>query len=232
MCDTPQAWYYGRMNLRPQKAGNQESWKLEELKAGFENFYAKHGHYPTAPEVDADSCLPSARTIERSFGGIVGLRKTLGLLNAQSDMRTGAHSSKRASMINSRAHLVEQEVYTYLEKLFGRQFVHREYFFLDDKRTRADFFVYDSAEGFCVDVFYPSDRRNLVGCLNSKLAKYQGLQMNQYPVIFLQMNKDMDQSILDAVVKNKEKKLLTGHRLFSWDSFKEFCSKRNALKIQ
>ncbi len=190
--------------LRLQKAGNQEPWKLEELKAGLENFNTKHGHYPTAPEIDTHPYLPSARTIERRFGGVIGLRKTLGL-DTESDMRKGAHSSKRASTINVRAHRVEQEVYTYLEKLFGRQFVHREYFFLDDKRTRADFFVYDSSSGFCVDVFYPSDRRNLTGCLNSKLSKYQGLQMNQYPVIFLQMNKDLGQNILDAVIKKKRK---------------------------
>ncbi len=216
--------------LRLQKAGNQEPWKLEELKAGLENFNTKHGHYPTAPEIDAYSYLPSARTIERKFGGVIGLRKAL-RLDTQSDMRKGAHSSKRASIINVRAYKVKQEVYTYLQKLFGGQYVQREYFFLDDKRTRADFFVHDSSNSFCVDVFYPSDRRNLTGCLNSKLSKYQGLQMNQYPVIFLQMNKDLGQNILDAVIKNKTKKLLTGHRLFSWDSFIEFCSKRKPRKI-
>ncbi len=217
--------------LRAQKTGSQAPWKLEELKAGLENFNTKHGHYPTAPEIDKYPYLPSARTIERKFGGVIGLRKTLGL-NTQSDLREGAHSSKRASTINARAHRVEKEVYTYLEKLFGRQFVHREYFFLDDKRTRADFFVYDNSSGFCVDVFYPSDRRNLVGCLNSKLAKYQGPQMNQYPVIFLQMNKEIGQSVLDAVVKNKKKKLLTGHSLLSWDFFTEFCNKREPLMIE
>ncbi len=217
--------------LRSQKTGSREPWKLEELRAGLENFYVKHGHYPTAPEIDAHPYLPSARTIERRFGGVIGLRKVL-KLDTQSDMREGVHSSKRASMINARAHRVEKEVYTYLEKLFGRQFVHREYFFLDDKRTRADFFVYDSSNGFCVDVFYPSDRRNLIGCLNSKLAKYKGPQMNQYPVIFLQMNKEIDQSVLDAIIKNKKNKLTNGHCLFSWDSFKEFCSKRRPLKVR
>ena len=219
------------MTLRPQKTGNQEPWKIEELKSGLDNFYTKHGRYPTAPEVDVYPYLPSARTIERSFGGLVKLRKTLGL-DTQSDLRAGVHSSKRASMINSRAHTVEQEVYSYLEKYFGKHFVHREYFFLDDKRTRADFFVYDSSDGFCVDVFYPSDKRNLIGCLNSKISKYQGIQMNQYPVIFLQMNKEIEQPALDVVVSNKKKKLLAGHYLFSWNSFKEFCNKRKALKIK
>lgn len=217
-------------HLRAQKAGNQKPWKLEELKAGLENFYTKHGRYPTAPEVDADPYLPSARTIERKFDGVIGLRKKLGL-DTQSDMRKGAHSSKRASTINDRAHRVEQEVYTYLLKLFGKQFVHREYFFLDDKRTRADFFVYDSSSGFCVDVFYPSDRRNLIGCLNSKLAKYQGPQMNQYPVIFLQMNKELDQTILDSVIENKKNKLLPGHTLLSHESFMDFCAKRKPLRV-
>ncbi len=75
-----------------QKAGNQEPWKLEELKAGLENFNTKHGHYPTAPEIDSDPYLPSARTIERKFGGIIGLRKAL-KLDTQTDMREGVHNN-------------------------------------------------------------------------------------------------------------------------------------------
>ncbi len=216
--------------LRAQKTGSQGAWKIEELRAGLEDFNTKHGHYPTAPEIDTHPYLPSARTIERSFGGVIELRKTLGF-DTQVDLREGAHSSKRASTINVRAHSVEKEVLTYLSKLFGGQSVHTKYSFFDDKRTRVDFFVNDRSGGFCVDVLYPNDRRNLTGCLNSKLSKYQGLQMNQYQVIFLQMNKDLGQNILDAVIKNKTKKLLVGQKLLSWDSFIEFCSKRKPLKI-
>lgn len=215
-------------HLRAQKSGSQKPWKIEELKAGLENFYEKHGRYPTAPEVDTHPFLPSARSIERRFGGLVEIRKILGL-DTQADFRAGAHSSKRAYMINTRAHQNEQEVYTFLIERFGKHFVHREYFFLDDKRTRADFFVYDKMGEFCVDVFYPKDRRNLTGCLNSKLMKYIGSQMNQYPVIFLQMNNELPQPVLDLLVEHKEKKLLAGHLLLSWDSFREFCNKRLPL---
>lgn len=214
-----------------QKKGGQRQWNIEELRAGLEDFHTKNGRYPTAPEVDAHPYLPSARSIERSFGGLIGLRKTLGL-DTQSDLREGAHSSARAYKINARAHGVEQDVYTFLKKYFGKQFVHREYFFIDDKRTRADFFVYDSTSGFCVDVFYPSDRRNLIGCLNSKLSKYQGPQMNQYPVIFLQMNNELDQELLDTLVRNKKNKLQSGHMLLTWSSFTEFCAGRKPLRIQ
>lgn len=218
-------------SLRIQKSGGQRPWKIEELRAGLEDFYTKNGRYPTVPEVDAHPYLPSARSIERSFGGLIELRKKLSL-DTQSDLREGAHSSARAYKINARAHGVEKDVYSFLKEHFGKQFVHREYFFIDDKRTRADFFVYDTSSGFCVDVFYPSDRRNLIGCLNSKLSKYQGPQMNQYPVIFLQMNDELDQELLDAVLKNKKNKLQSGHMLLAWSSFTEFCARRKPLKIQ
>ena len=215
-------------NLRAQKGGFQKPWKLEELKAGLEDFFSKYKRYPTASEIDAYPYLPSARSIERSFGGLVTLRNKLGL-DTQYDLRTGVYSSNRARKINKRGNMVEKDVYNYLSELFGIEFVHREYFFLDDKRTRADFFVYDSSEGFCVDVFYPSDKRNLTGCLNSKIDKYQNPYMNQYKTIFLQMNREIDQNTMDILIKNKKKKLPQGLSLMSWDTFKEFCSKRKPL---
>src|SRR3989344_1403443 len=147
------------MALRTQKIGKQKTmWSLLELKVGLEHFYKERGHYPTATEVDAYQYLPSARTIERSFGGIVELRKKLGL-GENHDFRTGEHSSNRARTINARAHTTERVVYNYLVGRFGKEFVHREYFFTDDHRTRADFFIYDSGKGFCVDVFYSASPR-------------------------------------------------------------------------
>jgi hypothetical protein len=218
-------------HLRPQKKGNQKPWSKEELKAGLEHFYVQYKHYPSAPEIDGYSYLPSARTIERSFGGVVKIRKLL-RLNGQHDLRTGVHSSERALKIKKRSHTIEHEVYEFLIKIFGKEFVHREYFFLDDKRTRADFFVYDEGNGFCVDVFYPSDKRNLLGCLNSKLAKYNCIYMQQYPVIFLQMNKDIDQGSLNKILKNKINKLSKHQELMSWETFESFCRKRKPLHLK
>ena len=219
------------MALRTQKNGKQIPWTLEELKAGLEHFYNEHKHYPTATEVDGYSYLPSARSIERRFGGLVALRKNLGL-GDNHDFRTGEHSSRRAHTINTRAHSVERDVYDFLVKRFGKAFVHREYFFTDDHRTRADFFVYDETKGFCVDVFYPGSVRNLTGCLNIKLSKYTGTgQFLAYPVIFLQMNQDIDQARLDALVKAKDKPLNLGQYLMSWNTFEAFCKQRNPLQI-
>lgn len=219
------------MTLRIQKKGKPDHpWTVEELAAGLKDFYEKHKRYPTASEVDTYRYLPSARSIERRFGGLVRLRKRLGL-GDNPDFRSGVHSSLRAYTINNRAHKVEKGVFQFLECRFGREFVHREYFFIDDHRTRADFFIYDGERGFCVDVFYPSDRRNLVGCLNSKLVKYQSVYMRKYPVIFLQMNEMIEQDILDLIVKNKKKQLPEGQYLMSWQTFQSFCASRTRLKV-
>jgi hypothetical protein len=219
------------MPLREQHAGNQKPWTLDELRVGLEHFKKEHGHYPTATEVDGYKYLPSARSIERSFGGLVKLRSTL-RLDTDNDLRKGEHSSQRAHHINDRAHKMEQYVYEFLTNRYGKEFVHREYFFSDDQRTRADFFVYDNHEGFCVDVFYPSTRRNLSGCLNLKIKKYDRFSKNAlpYPIIFLQMNPNMRQEVLDNLLMNKEKKLTAKQSLMGWDSFEAFCSKRSARR--
>lgn len=218
------------MTLRAQRSGKQKPWTREELSAGLKHFFDTNSRYPTATEVDTYPYLPSVRSIERRFGGLVQLRKQLGL-KGQSDFRSGQHSRERARKINSRSHKIEQTVYDFLQDMFGKEFVHREYFFTDDRRTRADFFVYDSKKGFCVDVFYPSNRRNLIGCLNSKLKTYHTKHMRQYPVIFLQMNEDISQDTLDKMIRNKKNALATGQYLMAWGTLQEFCRSKGSLQV-
>src|SRR3989344_6492593 len=130
-------------------------WSIERIRDGINRFYEENRRYPTATEFDEYPYLPRAKTAERKFGGLVALRKQLGLDTAH-DLRSGAHRSNLAHAIGKRAHTEEKKVYDFLTARFGREFVHREYFYTDDHRTRADFFVYDSGKGFCVDVFYPN----------------------------------------------------------------------------
>ena len=206
-------------------------WTLEKLDKGLKTFVGEYGRYPTSDEVDTFPHLPSSRSIQRRFGGLVSLRKQLGI-SEEHDLRQGMYSSQRAIKINKRSHKTEAIVYKYLVEKFGKHFVHREYFFTDDKRTRADFFVYDNKTNFCVDVFFPSTKRNLTGCLNSKLDKYRSVQMNQYPVIFLQMNEGFSQIDLDKLIKRKEKPLQQDQYLMSLDTFKEFCNERGCINIK
>jgi len=220
------------MTLRKQKIGNQKPWTIEELKDGLLKFFELHQHYPTGPEIDSFEYLPSARTIERSHHGVIELRKSL-KLDTDSDYRTGLHSSKRAHTINDRAHKTEQVVYEYLIKRFQRHFVHRKFFFTDDHRTRADFFIDDTINGFCVDVFYPNSLRNLSGCLNIKLKKYsrEVMDLLHYPVIFLQMNTDLTPKSLEKLLTQKKKGLAKKQYLMGWETFEEFCQKRKPFTL-
>lgn len=215
--------------MRTQKGGKQKGWSFEDLKKGFEQFYKTYKRYPTAHEIDEFQYLPSARLIQRRFGGLVELRKAL-KLKGSDDFRTGTHSSQRAKKIAQRAHRLEKEIYDYLVGAFGIEFVHREFFFTDDKRTRTDFFIYNKNGNFAVDIFYPDNRHNLLGCLNSKMRTYSGETMLQYPVIFLQMNNDISQDELQDIINRKKNKLLKYQNLMNLEEFKKFCSKKDSLK--
>lgn len=208
-------------------AMKKEKWTIEKIKEGFESFYNENGRYPTSTEVDFYAKLPSSRQIQRKFGGLPAIRKTL-KLKGQTDFTTGEHSSERARIINLRASKIEKEVYTYLVDTFGKPFVHREFYFNDDRRTRTDFYVYYKDGNFSVDVFYPKDLRNLNNCLNSKLLSYKGLDI-KYPIIFLMMNDSIDEIKMEALIGNKKNKLKSNISVMNFNQFKKFCSLKGRL---
>lgn len=208
-----------------------EIWPIERIKNGLQRFFEEHGRYPTATEFDEYPYLPRAKTAERKFGGLIGLRKKL-KLDTIYDLRSGVYRSNLAKLIGKRAHAEEKKVYDFLTDRFGKEFVHREYFYTDDHRTRADFFVYDKTHGFCVDVFYAQSLRNISGCLNIKLKKYaNAAEFLPYPLVFLQMNPEITQEALDLLAGNKKRALGKRQLLMSWKTFVEFCNSRARLEI-
>jgi hypothetical protein len=135
-------------------------------------------------------------------------------------------------MILKRAHGTELEVHEYLVGVFGEPFVHREYFFTDDKRTRTDFYIYHKGGNFSVDVFHPKDRKNMNGCLNMKLKGYRNRSADQfkYPIFFLMMNQDLNEKDIEIVLKNKKMKLHPQQRVVTYQELKSFCKDKSALK--
>jgi hypothetical protein len=206
------------MSLRKQSPGKQKPWTEEELSAGLVHFYKEHKKYPTSQEVDSYPYLPSARSIQRSHGGLVVLRKKLKLAS-EVDFRTGTHSSKRAKTINKRSHKIEADVHQILIDRFGVEFVHREFFFTDDRRARTDFYVYTEKGTFCVDVFYPKDKHSLLGCLNSKMRTYKGALQK---IIFLMMNPDISSGEVKSILENKKNKLANNQTMHTLEDFKVY----------
>lgn len=195
-------------------------WTIEKIKEGFASFYKEYGRYPTSHEVDSYSKLPSARQIQRVHGGLPAIRKQLGLEGE--DFTKGEYSAERARMINKRAHKHEKEVYEYLVKHFGVEFVHREFFFNDDKRNRTDFYIYHKDGSFSVDAFYPKNLRIVNGCINSKLQTYAGLTI-KYPIIFLMMNESISEEQLAKLMGNKKNKLLSHQLIMTLGQFRAYC---------
>jgi len=205
-------------------------WTIEKIAEGFDKFKTENGHYPTATEIDMCSYLPSSRQIQRRFtGGLPELRKQL-KLDCPTDFTKGEYSSMRAHTIGKRAHQLERIVYEYLIEHFGRPFVHREYFFMDDRRSRTDFFIYFQKGNFSVDVFFPKDRRSLAGCLNSKMRTYGQNAMLQYPVIFLMMNDDISEEEVVKILAQKKKKLHAYQQVMTFTELKKFCAHKTPLK--
>jgi len=209
----------------------KQLWTVKKIKDGFEKFYEAHKRYPTSVEVDEYPYLPSSRQIQRRFGGLPQLRRQLAL-GGPEDFTKGEYSSERARTINRRAHILEKEVYAYLVVVFGKPFVHREYFFTDDARTRTDFFIYHENGNFSVDVFYPKDRRNLILCLNSKLRTYRKIPLLQYPVIFLMMNSDLGEEDIRDILAHKKNPLSSYQNVMTFSQVKDFCKNKIPLEIK
>lgn len=234
LCDIFYAIIKYMKNLKKIRTHSRRNpWTIDEIIKCFQQYNNDNGHYPSSIEIDECEYLPSVRTIERSFGGLQKVRKELQVSDASLDLRKGEHSTNRAKKIWKRAHELEHSVYKILCDRFSKQLVHREFFYTDDHRTRADFFIFDNVGGFCVDIFYAETRRNISGCLNLKQRKYYGTggSVLPYPVIFLQMNEDFNQSILDEIHSNKKLKLHEGYYLMDINTFKSFCLSREPLNI-
>lgn len=207
-----------------------EGWSIEKIKEGFEKFYKEYNRYPTAHEIDSYSYLPSSRQIQRKYGGLPKIRKALNL-SGPSDFTKGPYSSQRARKIGARDNKFGQVVYKYLINHFGEGFVHRKYFFVDDKRTQTDFYIYYDKGTFSVDIFYPKDIKSLIGCINSKLKTYKSQIMLEYQVIFLMMNDDINDEEIKRALSQKKNPLHKNQHILKYKQFKEFCNSKNKLSV-
>ncbi len=149
-------------------------WNKQNILEGFKKFFNENERYPTALEIDSCSYLPSSRQIQRSFGGLINLRKELGL--EITNYSVGLSRINIATEINARSRKTEREMEEILIKHFGEHFVHVEkhlYKFYDPTqtdikkyKTRSDFFIYAKHYQFCIDIFYASNMRLLTSIIN------------------------------------------------------------------
>ena len=90
-------------SLRRKIKGNQDKWSIGEVIEGLEYYKQLHDKYPSAREIDAFEFLPSARSIQRSFGGLEKFRKGIGLEEGLTNLTKGKIRSEKAQNTYSNA---------------------------------------------------------------------------------------------------------------------------------
>ena len=206
--------------------------ELEDLKIGFERFNKENGHYPSAWEVDHCKYLPSSRQIQRRFNGLRELRKRLGI--EVLDKRTGNSRILTMQKIIPNHRKTMNQIHDVLEKRFGKEFVHREWSFGDDRRNRADFYVYTQNGNFVVDIFHPQNLHSLVGCLNIKQKKYSWFyKVTDFKdeIIFIPTNIGISQEEINNHLKRKENKLRDNEKVMTLEEFRKFSQEKIPILI-
>jgi hypothetical protein len=189
---------------------------LDSIKTGLLQFYREHGHYPTAPEIDNCPYLCSSRYIQQKYGGLRNLRQSLGLDIV--DYGKGPHRQALGQRVHRLSMQTENEVKEYLIERYGEICVHEEKKYGSHK-ARVDFFVYAKAN-FAVEVFNTYTIRDLAKNLNVKLHKYTDFQFRLY---FVVTGGDFLQKEIDALILNKELRLLPNMQCLTLEEFKKEC---------
>lgn len=168
-------------------SSQKQFWTIEKIQKGLERYKQEHARYPTGPEMDVCDYLPSSRQIQRSFGGLKGLREKLGLDII--DFRKGALRSQAVAQIGQRGHEWENHIERMLAKKFGEVYVHREQPL--NQIFYADFVVYAQGITIAIDVFYPRSFHSFIRNLQIKLKHYSRLSIS-YPLFLVYLNDQID----------------------------------------
>jgi len=199
------------------KSVQNQKWNLENLRDGFEYFKELNGTYPTSKEIDYFYYLPTRRMIERNFGGIVNLRKTL-QLNGVSDFTKGNARGVTAKMAFIRSQDYEKVFLDFLISKIPEVRVH-EHKIIRPGNTAADFFIYTSANsGIMIDVFYAKDMHSLGGIVRIKALKSSEVVC---PIYYVLVDNDkINQEQIDNQINNRKISLQNNIKVMTEKYFK------------
>ena len=179
-------------------------------------FYKRNNRYPTAVEFNASNLLPSARFIQRRYGGLKKFRESIGL--EITNYTTGDTHVQKVKEILKRAKDYEQELYILLYRKFhnpdkgvivAREPVISGYDPENDSYgyKRADVAIYNylstPKKTTFIDFFYASTKENLYGCVNIKNKKIKNL-IPLEDIIYVSLNPNFSKEDIDSFTLPKE----------------------------
>lgn len=187
--------------------------KLDKHKAAVKDFIETKGFEPTALDFDSSNLLPTARTIQRTYGGLRQFRLLAGLKTV--DFTTGQARTKKAKKAMKLSGEMETVIFQrLLDNLGSKRVSSPARVFLNNGKT-VDFKIELNDKILLVDVFYPTTKPSFIGCVNIKNKKYSSKEESfyQYPyeIILVCLNKE--------VMVNTNSKL----RVLNEDEFNKLC---------
>lgn len=191
------------------------------------DFKDKKGRYPATYDFENEPSLPSARTMQRRYGGIVKFKKEMGIKN--SDNRKGKTRTNKAKEINDRNNKIQHTIIKVLERNFSARNVRQNFAPYEDNKINIDYVLYNpdqnKNEAIGFEMFYPSTKNNINGCLNVKTHKKQTLEEIigfKTKFYFVVTNPEFTQKEIDKIMDNK-KIPVKCTKVLSLQTFYDFC---------
>ncbi len=212
----------GTSILINQNMSHKRKWTIKKIGAGIELFRTEYGRYPVAGDFDTADYLPSARHIQRMFGGLVDLRKKL-KLKGQENFTKGSYSHDRSIHLRETHQKIQKKLREILLQSYSLDEIHQNSP-IDDGRCTLDFKPSNEAQNCAVEGFYSKDDRVLIGCIRSRLQKYAKIKKRDFPIYLVSMNPQISQNRIDRYVQGRAEKLPQKIYVLSIISFKEKLS--------
>jgi transposase len=207
----------------------QATWNIDSVQIGVSKFYQEYGRLPSATDFDRVNYLPSSRQIQRAYGGMSTLRKTLGYGDDISFTK-GPLRADIAKRVNKRGVIFEEKIEVYLSEKFGEPFVHTQKRYNVGSKFRFDFFVYAKNLTFGVDVFSVDDYKNIEKNIRHKIKKY--IYTNENLKVYFVVEGSFRKSELQPSVNLIHREQLDDRfELLDFDGFFKILKTVKALKM-
>lgn len=196
---------------------------IDKITKSVDDFYQKNNRYPQSNDFNGKD-LPTARTIQREYGGLKELRRQLRL--PVINYNAGEIRSEVARKINEQAYYSQNMVQNLLIGIFGENNVRRQPLFEEFHlrgpvgNKRADYWVKVKGKNIIIDVFHPKDIQSFSTSLNQKVKNYHDVADRNTDVYFVSTAPHISQEMIGNMVKNKKYPLEKGQQVVTFDVFK------------
>lgn len=202
------------------------------VQEAIRKFISEHGREPTHRDFDRCQYLPSARTLQRRFGGMTAVRQDMGI---KARYNSGEYRRKTMKRVLARTRQYEMEIF---EKLYKRYHDWENFSTTVDRAVayqkivskdgvwseqRCDVMIHNQERGHYefFDMFFPSDMHSFGGCVGVKRRKLERFpvrvhETDTFNVTFVCMNPAITQEMIDSRNINSG-----GYRVVSYQTFME-----------